>query len=254
MRLNKAVAHKSKYSRREAEKLIFEGKVKVNKKIIKDPAFEVSDKDEIFIGYKRLEKNVSEYTVIIYNKAKGELVTKVDPKGRKTIYHSLSGKFRHFIPVGRLDYASEGLLLLTDSSEIADTLMSGNLERSYNLKISGRVTKPMIDAMENGIFLEDARKGGHEKSKIHSMEIKPFADWKILKDHGKFSRLRVTITEGQNRELRRFFAHFNAEILDLKRVRFGSFELNALPTGKSRFLTKDEYKKLRAYLKEGKDD
>ncbi|MCV6608316.1 MAG: pseudouridine synthase [Campylobacterales bacterium] len=251
MRLNKAVAHRSKYSRREAEKLIIDGKIKVGKKVVKDPAFDVSDEDEILHGYKRLEKS-SEYTVIVYNKPKGELVTKKDDKGRKTIYHSLSGKFRHFIPVGRLDFASEGLLLLTDSSQIAKTLMDGDFERTYNLKISSRVTKAMIEAMENGIFLEDARKGGHEKSKIHSMEIKPFVNWKVLKDHAKFTRIRVTITEGQNRELRRFFAHFGADVLDLKRVRYADFELNALPSGKTRYLSREEYHTLREYLKESK--
>lgn len=253
MRLNKAVAHRSKYSRREAEKLIAEENVKVNKKIVTDPALNVEDDDEIFIGKNRLEKS-GEYTVIVYNKEKGELVTKKDPQGRKTIFHSLSGKFRHFIPVGRLDFASEGLLLLTDSSDIAKLLMEGKFERTYNLKISGRITKPMIEAMENGIFLEDARKGGHEKSKISSMEIEPFVEWKVLKDHGKFSRIRVTIREGKNRELRRFFAHFNVEVLDLKRVRYGDFELNMLPGGKTRYLSKDEYKILRAYIKEGRAD
>lgn len=250
MRLNKAVAHRSKFSRREAEKLIADGKVKVNKKIILDPAMNVEEEDIISVRDHIVESKKGKYTVIIYSKDKGELVTKKDERGRRTIYHSLPNGFKHYVPVGRLDYASEGLLILTDAKDIAETLMTSSLPRSYNLKIAGKVTKEMVTAMEEGIYIDDARKGGHERSNIVSMEVKPFINFKVLKDHPKYTRIRVTINEGKNRELRRFFAYFNAEVLDLKRVSFGPFELNRLPGKKFRFLSTEEYDVLRELIKE----
>jgi len=142
MRLNKYISHNSKYSRRDAD---------------------VQDQDRVFVRGKALKES-SELTIIVYNKPKGVLVTKKDDKGRATIYHKLSGKYRHFIPVGRLDYASEGLLLLTDSVEVTTALMESGLDRTYNIKIDKAVTPEMMTAMKEGLVLDDARAGGHEKS------------------------------------------------------------------------------------------
>jgi 23S rRNA pseudouridine2605 synthase len=104
--------------------------------------------------------------------------------------------------------------------------------------------------MRNGLSLDDARAGGHEKSKIHSMEFEPFVKYEIRGGNSHFTKLRVTISEGKNRELRRFFGHFGAKILDLKRVAFGGIELNNLPTNKTRYFTRKEYDQLHKYLKE----
>jgi len=255
MRLNKFIAHSSKYSRREADRLIEAGEVKVNRHIVKDFSYDVKDDDIVSIKGRVVKpKREGELTVIVYNKPKGVLVTKKDDRGRTTIYHKLPGKFRHFIPVGRLDFASEGLLLLTDNPSVADTLMRSNLPRSYNIKIDKPLTKEMLKAMEEGLSLEDARAGGHERSKIDSMEFAPFKDIKIRSESGKYTKLRVTITEGKNRELRRFFAHFGAKVLDLKRVSFGWIELNNLPENKSRYLTRKEYEKLHNFLKENRNN
>jgi len=151
--------------------------------------------------------------------------------------------------VGRLDFASEGLLLLTDASRVATALMESNLERRYKLKIKGEVTSEMEDAMLNGMFVEDATAGGHSHSKITSMEFKPFLGYKIQKNAHNYSILKVAISEGKNRELRRFFAHFGTDIADLKRISFAEIELNNLPTGKSRYLTRSEYSALFTFLK-----
>ena len=119
MRLNKFIAHYSTYSRREADKVIQDGYVRVNGEIQDNPATQVDEKaDVVYVSGKQVSRQ-EKYTVIVYNKPKGELVTKSDPKGRKTIYDSLGKEFKHYIPVGRLDYASEGLLLLTDASHVA---------------------------------------------------------------------------------------------------------------------------------------
>jgi len=253
MRLNKFISHNTKYSRREADKLIEEGEVTLNKKVLKDFGYEVEEDDHIYVKGRPVKKS-TELTIIVYNKPKGVLVTKKDDRGRATIYHKLPGKYRHFVPVGRLDYASEGLLLLTDSPEVATALMESSLDRTYNLKIDKPITPEMITAMKEGLILDDARAGAHEKSKIYSMEFAPFAHFEVRGEGQSFSKLRVTITEGKNRELRRFFAHFEAKVLDLKRVAFGGIELNNLPTNKTRYFTRREYDDVHKFMKRRREN
>ncbi len=248
MRLNKFISHNSKYSRREADALIEAGEVAVNRQVMKEFGYEVKQGDHVTVRGKPV-KEKTEITAIVYNKPKGVLVTKKDDRGRTTIYHKLPGKFRHFIPVGRLDYASEGLLILTDNVEAATALMESDLERTYNLKIDKALTPEMVEAMRRGLVLEDASAGAHEKSTITRMEFAPFVDMAIRSEGEKFTKLRVTINEGKNRELRRFFAHFGANVLDLKRVAYAGIELNNLPENKTRYFTRREYDDLHQFLK-----
>jgi 23S rRNA pseudouridine2605 synthase len=252
MRLNKYIAHNTKYSRREADRLIEAGEVTLNKRPIREFSYEVLPGDRIFVKGQIVKEKGNEVTMIAYNKPKGVLVTKKDDRGRATIYHKLPGKFRHFTPIGRLDFASEGLLLLSDNVEVATALMESKLDRTYNIKIDKPLTQEMAAAMKEGLVLDDARAGAHEKSKIHSMEFAPFVSFEIRTEGKNYTKLRVTINEGKNRELRRFFGHFDAKVLDLKRVAFGGIELNNLPTNKTRFFTKREYDDLHTFLKQRK--
>ena len=247
IRLNKFISHNTKYSRREADVLIAEGKVTIENKVITNLSTKVDKYDKVYVDGHFVRRMDNLFTVLVYNKEKGELVTKKDDRGRKTIYHSLATKYRHFIPVGRLDFASEGLLLLTDNPKIATKLMESKLERVYNIKINGLVTQDMENAMKNGIEIHGTA-GAHKDTKITSMTIAPFYAYQILKNRPEYSRLRVVIGEGQNRELRRFFANFEREITDLKRVGFGGIELNNLPNGKHRFLSQREYDDLKEFI------
>lgn len=246
MRLNQYIAHHSTYSRREADKLIQEGRVSINKRIIQDFSYQVENQ-KVYVNDKLLKEREA-YTLIVYNKPKGELVSKKDDKGRKTIFDSLPKRFAHFTPIGRLDFASEGLLLLSDDISVVTKLMESKLERVYLLKFSGFIKERVFDTMESGLNLEDATKGGHFKSPIQSMEFSPFLGYEVIKNTKKFSKLKVIINEGKNRELRRFFSHFGLEILDLKRIAYGFVSLNNLPSGKVRFLTRGEYNKLHQFL------
>lgn len=248
MRLNKYISHNSKYSRREADALIEAGEVIVNRQKIDNFGYEVQEGDQVSIRGLHIKER-TELTMIVFNKPKGTLVTRKDDRGRTTIFHTLPGKFRHFIPIGRLDYASEGLLLLTDSPTVADVMMRGDLNRTYNIKIDKPFTAEMEEAMREGLVLDDARVGGHEKSKVYGMEFAPFIHYEVRGVSTHFTKLRVTIAEGKNRELRRFFGHFQANVLDLKRVEFGGIELNNLPTGKTRYFTRREYDDTHKYLK-----
>ena len=249
MRLNKYIAHHSSYSRREADKAIQDGYVRVDGEIETNPATQVEEGTSIvYISGKQVSPK-EKYTVIVYNKPKGELVTKNDPRERRTIYDGLDKQYKHFIPIGRLDYATEGVLLLTDASRVATALMNSGLERIYKVKIKGEVTKEIEDAMLNGLELDDATAGGHSHSKVTSMSFAPFLGYQVQKSAHNYSTLKIAISEGKNREIRRFFAHFGAEVADLKRLSFAEIELNNLPTGKSRFLTRSEYSALYTFLK-----
>jgi len=248
MRLNKFIAHYTTYSRREADQAILDGYVRIDGEIEKNPALQVDErKADVSISGNKVTPQ-DQFTVIVYNKPRGELVTKKDPQGRKTIYDSLSKTYRHFIPVGRLDFASEGLLLLTDASRVATALMTSKMERVYRIKIKGSVSEGMKIAMGEGLELEDASAGAHEHAEAGPMSFAPFYAYQVQKDQGDYSILKVAIGEGQNRELRRFFAHFGAEIVDLKRLSFGGIDLNNLPTGKVRFLERAEYTSLRTFV------
>ena len=164
MRINKFISHNTNYSRREADELLKAGKVSINGRVVSNLSTEVKDSDKVRIG-SRLIKLKKEFSMIVYNKQKGELVTKKDDRGRKTIYDTLPRGFSKFISVGRLDYASEGLLLLTDAPAIAQALMDSDIEREYYLKIKGEITEQVINAMREGFFAKDATKGAHAKTK-----------------------------------------------------------------------------------------
>lgn len=251
IRLNKFISHNSRFSRREADELIKKGKVSIDGKVIGDLSTKVGYKTVVKVNGRTVKVDYSRAsTVIVYNKLKGEIVSKNDPQGRRVIYDTIPNKFSHFIPIGRLDYASEGLLLLTDDPSIATALMRSNLERVYKIKIEGKITPAMINGMDNGITLDDATAGAWENTKTISMEFAPFLGYQIQTNNDNFSKLKVAINEGKNRELRRFFAHFGSKIVDLKRVSFGGINLNALPSGKVRYLESNEYEDLRYFLKE----
>lgn len=248
MRLNKIISHNTKYSRREADELIKQGHIKVDGKVVTDLSLKVTFANKILLKGKKLFQKDG-YTVLVYHKPKGELVSKKDDRGRKTIYDSLPQKFAHYLSVGRLDYASEGLLLLCDSPKVVSALMNGDLERVYYVKIKGEITPAMESAMQEGLHVDDARKGGHEQSEITSMDFAPFVEYRIIKSRPTYSTLKVSIREGKNRELRRFFGFFDTEVVDLKRVSYGRVDLGTLKPGKTRFLEASEYSALRDYLK-----
>jgi len=250
-RLNKFISHNSRFSRREADELIKAGKVSIDGKVIGDLSTKVGFKTIVKVNGRTVKVDFSRpSTVIVYNKLKGEIVSKNDPQGRKIIYDTIGQKFNHFIPVGRLDYASEGMLLLTDDPKIATAIMTSDLERVYKIKIEGEVSKAMISAMDNGITLDDATAGAWDNTKTINMEFKPFLGYQVQTSTPKYSKLKVAISEGKNRELRRFFAHFGAKVVDLKRVSFGGINLNNLPSGKVRYLEREEYDNLREFMKQ----
>jgi len=153
-RINKFISHNSRFSRREADELIKAGKVSIEGKVIGDLSTKVGYKTIVKVNGRTVKVDFNRAsTVIIYNKLKGEIVSKNDPQGRKIIYDTISKKFSHFISIGRLDYASEGLLLLTDDPSIATALMTSNLERVYKVKITATLMDKYENRIINGIYV-----------------------------------------------------------------------------------------------------
>ena len=254
MRLNQYISHNSNFSRREADELIKAGKVRVGRSIITDLATQIDENDKktfVFVNGRKITPKDG-YTAIIYHKPKGKIVSKKDERGRDTIYSDLPNGFAHFRSVGRLDFASSGLLVLTDSPKVVRALEKSDLEREYYVKIKGKPSEALFEAMRNGLVAKDATKGAHAKTKIKSMEFAPFLAFSVIGTSGIYTRLKVIIKEGQNRELRRFFGYFDLPVMDLKRVAFGVLSLDTLKESKWRYFSASEYSALKDFLKDEK--
>ncbi len=252
MRLNKFISHNTNFSRREADELLRAGKVSVDG-VVAGLGAEVSERAGEAGGERVrvkgwLVRPRRRFSVIVYHKPKGELVSKRDDRGRRVVFDSLPARFAGFVSVGRLDFASEGLLLLTDAPAVADALAGSDVEREYYVKVRGAVGEAVFEAMRTGFEASDATKGAHEKSKITAMKFAPFLAFRVVSEGGGYTRLKVIINEGQNRELRRFFGCFDLEVVELKRTAFGRVTLDALGEGRWRFFTASEYDDLRDFL------
>lgn len=243
MRLNKYLSHNTALSRRRADALIREGRVTIDKEVANFSS-DISGKKVYIDGKEVKQKSSTAYTLLAYHKKKGELVTRSDELGRPTIFDSLGKKGARMVAVGRLDMASEGLLVLSDSVAVATALMESDLPREYIVRFSGRLDEEMKAAMDNGVV---SNKGANKASSVQILHISPFIEWRILSE-GSHTRLRIVINQGKNRELRRFFANFGKNI-DIIRVSYGFVHLNNLKKGKARYLNSDEYKELRKFLK-----
>lgn len=235
-RLQKLLANAGLGSRREIEQWIRDGRVKLNGRRAKlgDRAIKTDEilVDDHPVGNKRLNNN--ERLVIVYNKPEGEMVTRNDPEGRRTVFDRLPNPPQgRWITVGRLDVNSAGLLLLTNDGELANRLMHPKyqIDREYAVRVNGDITESMIKQLVNGVELEDGQAR--------------FED--VVESGGEgFNRwFHVVIMEGRKREVRRMWEAVGAVVSRLKRVRYGPIILNsAVKSGQWRELEKDERKAL----------
>ena len=218
-RIAKVIARSGLCSRREAERLITNGKVKVNKKKLLECSVNVTSKDQIEVNNQPLPTKV-ETKLWLYNKQRGYLVTNNDPEGRPTIFDKLKEKSdSRFISVGRLDMDSEGLLLLTNDGDLARKLElpSTGWLRKYRVRVHGYVIKKDLELLKNGITVDGIRYG-----KI---------DAKLDKQQGSNAWLTLGIKEGKNREVRRVMNYLGYNVNRLIRVSFGPFQIKNLASG-----------------------
>lgn len=232
MRLNKFIAECGVCSRRKADELIAAGRVSVNKKTVTEMGFDVDpDRDGVFLDGKKILP-VTHYEYVMFNKPKGCVTTASDEKGRKTVYDFV-GTDRRLVPVGRLDYDSEGLLIFTDDGELVHRLThpSSEIPKTYIVKIEGSISESDMAILRKGAVVDGVKYG---KGKV-----------RLLGEEEGASRLEVIITEGKNREIRRMFAAVEKNVVFLKRVAIGALRLGGLSRGGKRELSDAEV----AYLK-----
>lgn len=217
-RLAKRIARAGICSRREAEKLIEEGKVKVGGKTVKTPALNVTEEDAVSVNGKLLQDK-EPVRLWLYHKPAGLVTTHKDPEGRPTVFDTLPKGMPRVISVGRLDLNSEGLLLLTNDGGLARKLElpSNGWIRRYRVRAYGAVPQSMLDAMKKGVTVEGVNYGSVEAT--------------LDSQKGNNSWFTVSLTEGKNREIRRIFEHFGCKVSRLMRTSYGPFALGGLPKG-----------------------
>lgn len=234
VRLQKYIAECGIASRRAAEALIKAGKVYVNGKRITELGTKITPgADKVTVDGRTML--VPEKGVLIINKPRHVVSTLSDPEGRPTIAEILDRSTSSYFPVGRLDFESTGLIIMTNDGELAERLMHPKFgfKRVYEVKVKGVVQRETIEKLEAGVRLED----GLAKCRAKITEKLPTATW-----------LEVSVDMGKNRIVRRIFEHVGHEVLKLHRIQHGPVELEGLALGHIRKLTVGEYKKLRKHV------
>ena len=231
MRINRYLASCGLCSRRKAEEYIRDGKVKVNGVLTTNLATEIDENDEVLVNDMPVKlQNKFEYYML--NKPQGYVSTAEDDRDRKTVVELVKTKSRIY-PVGRLDFDSEGLLLLTNDGDLTNKLThpKHNISKTYLVNINSTITNNEIEKLKNGVVID-----GY---KLHECEIK------VLETSEKQTKMKITIFEGRNREIRKMFENINKRVVFLKRIKIADLELGNLKRGEYRALTQKEI----SYLK-----
>ncbi|WP_077618650.1 23S rRNA pseudouridine(2605) synthase RluB [Bacillus sinesaloumensis] len=233
-RLQKVIAHAGVASRRKAEELITAGHVKVNGKVVKELGIKVGSNDKIEVSGIPLEREEPVY--YLFYKPRSVISSVSDDKGRKVVTDFFPEVKARIYPVGRLDYDTSGLLLLTNDGEFANILTHPKyeMEKVYVAKIKGIPPKEKLRQLERGIMLEDG-KTAPARVKLISMDKRK-----------QTSIIEISIHEGRNRQVKRMFEAIGHQVMKLKRERFGFLTLQGLHTGEFRELLPHEVKQLRA--------
>jgi pseudouridine synthase len=231
-RLQKVLAHAGVASRRAAERLIAEGRVSVNGTVVAELGTKVDPvRDAIKVDGKRVGAAPSGRTYLVLHKPRGVVTTLSDPEGRPTVKDFLRGVKARVYPVGRLDYHSEGLLILTDDGALARDLMhpSRGVEKTYLAKVKGQPEPDVLSRLCRGIPLDGRRTGP--------------ARVRVVR-RGDNAWLEITIGEGRNRQVRRMFQAVGHPVQRLRRVAYGGVLLGRLPVGHLRPLHEAEVEQL----------
>lgn len=230
IRINKYLASLGVGSRREIDRLIEEGKIKVNGEII-SAGIKVTEEDEIEVKGKKIEKTGDKKVYYMLNKPLEILSSAKDDRGRKTVVDLIRCKERIF-PIGRLDYNTTGLILLTNDGELFNRVIHPRSEiyKEYYVKVLGEIKESSIKKLENGVELEDGK-------------TLPAYVKVLSKERGK-SELLISIREGRNRQVRRMLDAVNHPVVILRRERIGKLALGKLRVGEYRELTVEEVKYL----------
>lgn len=232
MRLQKYLALSGVASRRNAEKLIMDGHVSVNGIIVTEMGIQVDETDDDICVDGQVVRPETEKHYIAYNKPIGEVTTVSDPEGRATVMDRFRDYPVRLFPIGRLDYDSEGILLLSNDGDMMNRVLhpSYEIKKVYLLRVSNQVTDDEIMMLRKGVIID-----GRMTSP---------AEVRVTRRETFFTDLLITIHEGRNRQVRKMIDAIGHQVVHLKRVQFGPVILGDLPSGMWRKLTDEEIRKL----------
>lgn len=232
-RLQKIIANSGAASRRKAEELIVEGFVTVNGNVVRELGTKADpEKDAIKVSGK-LIRLPQRNTYIVMNKPQGYITSMSDPEGRPIVTELLKGVKARVYPVGRLDYDTEGLLIMTDDGDLAHSLMhpSHEIAKTYLVKIKGYLEDKEMEKLETGVKLED---GLTSPAVVRKLKKADANSW-----------IELTIHEGRYHQVKRMLEKVGHQVIKLIRVRYGSIELGNVPPGTFRYMTPEEVKSLK---------
>ncbi len=231
IRINKYLSEVGFCSRREADRLLEEGRITINGRV-PELGTKVSDEDEIFVDGKTIKKVEEEFVYIAFNKPVG-IVCTTDTKREKNNIVDYINHPKRIFPIGRLDKPSEGLILLTSDGDIVNKILRArnNHEKEYYVRVDKPITEKFLEKMRNGVPILDTVTKKCEVEKIDTMNF------------------RIVLTQGLNRQIRRMCEHLDYEVKKLKRIRIMNIKLD-LPVGKWRDLTPQEMNELNGLLED----
>lgn len=232
-RLQKVLAQAGIASRRKCEEIILAGRVEVNDQKVTTLGTKVDpDNDLIRVDGRAIKSEKKIYVML--NKPKGVITSAEDPQGRKVVTDFLRGINERVYPVGRLDYDTDGLLILTNDGEFANILThpKHHVPKTYHATVKGVPHGTVLEKLQNGILLED---GITAKAEVDYIDINPETNLSVIK---------IVIYEGRNRQVRRMFDAVSFPVIKLRRVQFGPIFLDGLPRGQYRHLTSHEVREL----------
>ncbi len=226
MRINKYLSSCGIDSRRKCETLVTDGKVKINGKVVTVLATDVKDGDSVTVDGRAVSPRVNK-TYIMLNKPKGCVCTVNDDRGRKTVLDFVKVNRRIF-PIGRLDYDTEGLLLLTDDGELSNKITHPRnaVKRTYSVRVEGEPSEAEIKKLRSGITYNGVEYGA--------------AQVEVVGAEKDGTKLAITVTEGKNHEIRNMIESLGRRVLFLKRVAIGELRLGGLKRGEWRYLDGEE--------------
>ena len=246
MRLNKYIAQAGICSRRAADELTKEGKVKINGAVMKEPGYDVKPGDVVTVGTRTITTS-EKLCYYALNKPVGYVCTAKDEKGRKTVVSLLADVEARVYPVGRLDYDTSGLLILTNDGELTNLIASpdSTIRKTYQARIAGRLSLDELWTLRNGIIIDLPVNTKDGRRTVRKYKTRP-AEVRIISEKGDESLVEISISEGKNRQVRRMFEAAGHKVISLERIAIGDIKLGRTKPGTYRRLTDAELKGLMA--------
>lgn len=236
-RIQKIISTAGIVSRRKAEEYILEGRVTLNGKVVAELGAKADgEKDHIKVDGKLINPQQTKVYLLL-NKPKNYITSLRDPEGRPTVLSLLKGVKGRVYPVGRLDYDTEGLLLLTNDGDLANGLMhpKREIQKTYQVKVKGVLEDAQIEKLEEGVMLLGKKTAPAKVKKLGKTE--------------ENSWIEMVIHEGKNRQIKKMLFNLRHSVLKIKRVRYAFLDLQGVPSGKYRFLDSLEVKRLKTFIR-----